>query len=137
MNRVLFTVMLMLVSQLANASVSIKIEKLLNQSDTIEFTVTNIDNVAHTTYIGVTVEKKVNGKWESIRWDTDCPCRAKCKKAVTNLGVNKSKKHIWDKKDFSCKAVESGGYRFIVFGSWNIDTNKNDVIGKSNEFKLR
>ncbi len=126
----------MFTTSLASAEVSITVDTLSNQKNYVEFTVTNIGEDTHVKYIGVHVEKKEKGKWKIVRWHLVCPCNAKCKKAMVELGVNESSKYVWDKKDSSCNAFSKGIYRFKITGEWNDKTNKIDIIGKSSEFTL-
>ncbi len=136
MKIILSAIIIILASALASADVSVTIDTLSNQNNKVEFTVSNIEKHTHSKYHGVHVEKKEKGRWRIVRWHADCPCDAKCKRAIIDLGINESKKHTWDKKDFSCNVVTKGEYRFNIPGARSENTNKIDILGKSGEFTL-
>lgn len=104
----------------------------------IEFTVCNNDERRQIKYIGVSVEKKESERWRIVRSHADCPCEAKCKRALIELEPGECKRHRWDKKrkNSMCEEVENGTYRFIVSGDWNPEADTIDLLGKSGEFEL-
>lgn len=135
--KTIINLLALLLSLPAIAEVDINIDSIKNTKKIIiELTVSNSDMHSHTQYYGVTVEKKENSKWKVVRWDIDCPCKAKCKKAKTDLGINECKRHTWNVKDEACNVAEKGIYRFKVFGTWDSNTDRNSILGVSNEFKL-
>lgn len=126
----------MLPFPLAGADALITVNTLNNQNDFVEFTVTNICKIECVKIVGVHVEKEEGGRWKIVRWHLGCPCDAKCKMAKIELGVNESRKYVWDKKDQSCNILSKGKYRFKITGDWNDTTRKIDVVAMSGEFIL-
>ncbi len=83
------------------------------------------------TYFGLSIEEFKNGTWETIRFDTSCPCMAKCKKAPKHLEQDKQYIEYWDYKNNSCEVVTLGEYRAVIKGS-----NKK-LNGVSNVFQIK
>lgn len=113
----------------------INIEEVDVKGDEIIFTVKNNSN-KEVRYTGVSVEKEINKKWSLVRTDIDCPCMAKCKKAILPLKAKYIRKHFWDKKDNKCSNEANGIYRFVIYGGWNEKTNSLNMLGKSRSFEI-
>lgn len=128
-----FMIILLFVPLLAQSEVTINVDKI---SKHIEFTVCNNVEKKQIIYTGITVEKKEHGKWIFIRGNIDCPCSAKCRRVPIELELGECKTHRWDIKKVRCETVENGTYRFVIIDNRNSNTNMNNLIGKSREFKL-
>ncbi len=88
-------------------------------------------------FIGVSIEHLDKIKWKQARSDIECPCMAKCKKAISKLEPGESSKVEWDFKDNSCNQITTAGiYRAVVSGSWSEAEHKNLVLGQSGDFSV-
>ncbi len=126
-------IILLFVPSLAQSEVTINVDKINKH---IEFTVCNNVKKRQIVYAGIIAEKKEHGKWIFIRGNIDCPCSAKCRRVPIELELGECKTHRWDKKKARCEAVENGTYRLVIIGNRDSNTNMNNIIGKSLEFKL-
>ena len=87
-------------------------------------------------YYRLSVQQLVNRQWLSIRSDTGCPCRSKCKKSPIELPHSKVVTEKWDFKDNQCDVVKKGEYRLVLLGAWDSAIKANRVIGQSSNFHI-
>jgi len=120
---------------MAKADMNLDINIVDVNEDEINFTVMN-NSTSEVRYIGIRVQKEVNGNWIYIRADTDCPCMSKCKKRIIPLEAKTIRKHSWDRKNNQCDDVKKGIYRIVISGSWHDETNFVNELGKSDSFQI-
>lgn len=101
----------------------------------IEFIVDNISNEV-VSFVWVSIEKRSGDRWNTVRTDIECPCMAKCKKAIVELKTDEKIKATWDYKDSNCKTVGPGDYRAFISGQWDEKLQGNKPLGISDEFEL-
>jgi len=88
-------------------------------------------------YINVSVEKRLDGEWERIRLDVECPCKALCKKGTTKLSKGQCRDYLWDSSDNECNKATDGEYRFVIIDRWS-DTIKGYLyLGASESFFIK
>lgn len=100
---------------------------------------TNRDSEDPVVFIAISVEKK-NGKgtFSSFRVDIECPCVAKCKKALISLKKFESRKAEWDLLGgHHCENAEPGVYRFAVIARYSEAISGYIYHGVSKEFTIK
>ncbi|MEA3492748.1 MAG: hypothetical protein U9R27_12735 [Campylobacterota bacterium] len=119
---------------LAKSEITINIEKIDRDA---EITICNNIENREITYRGVNVEKKEKERWRFAKGNIDCPCDAKCRRAVVKLEFEECATHRWDKKMTRCEVARDGTYRFIVIGDRDTKRNGTNIVAKSSEFKIQ
>ena len=109
----------------------------VSEKGEIAFRVCNEKSDETLRYINVSVEKRLDGKWEDIRFDVECPCNAKCKKGFTELRKGQCKDYLWDTRDNECNKASSGEYCFVIFDRWSDEIKGYLYLGASEPFFMK